>query len=272
MRKNTRFFVILFTFTLFLLVIVNSGLAIRSDGQIEALVLYDNYIHTKGKKVDWGYACLVKGLEKTILFDTGTKSEILLHNVSHLGFDLTEVDCIVLSHEHGDHTGGLSVILDKNPDVTVYVPVSFTKRFVQGVEASGAKVVRVAEPIHICKNAVLTGELGNSIKEIALTLKTGDGIVMITGCSHPGIVEMLEEAEKLHSKKIFFVFGGFHLMQKSNRELREIIKDFKKLGVKKVGATHCTGDEAIARFKEAYGKDFVPIGVGKRLVFSPAQD
>ena len=78
---------------------------------------------------------------------------------------------------------------------------------------------------------------------------------------------MVERAKELLKKDIYMVFGGFHLMRKSDAELQQIIERFKKLGVKKVGATHCTGEKAIAAFKKAFGKNYIPIGVGKKLIF-----
>jgi 7,8-dihydropterin-6-yl-methyl-4-(beta-D-ribofuranosyl)aminobenzene 5'-phosphate synthase len=87
--------------------------------------------------------------------------------------------------------------------------------------------------------------------------------VVITGCAHPNIARILEMVKTLRNEKIYMVFGGFHLLSKSDDQVKEIIKKFKELGVEKVGPTHCTGDRAIELFKEAYGKNYVPMGVGK---------
>ena len=97
-------------------------------------ILYDNYVFIDGTKSDWGFACLIEGTEKTILFDTGTKSDVLWHNIKKLNADLSKVEQIVISHNHGDHTGGLKSVLEKKSDVTVYLPFRFPGGFVDGVE------------------------------------------------------------------------------------------------------------------------------------------
>ncbi|HCS49295.1 MAG TPA: hypothetical protein DIW61_13985 [Candidatus Aminicenantes bacterium] len=97
------------------------------------------YLHKEGTKPDWGFSCLIEGTEKTILFDTGTQPQILMHNVGVLGVDLKKVDEIVISHGHDDHTGGLTAVLEKNPNVTVFFPVSFPPEFGRRVESLKAE-------------------------------------------------------------------------------------------------------------------------------------
>jgi len=257
-KKIIVFLTMLFVFGVFMMSqeIVNP---------IKFTILYDNYVFKEGTKADWGFSCLIEGIEKTILFDTGTHSEILLHNVAQLGVDLKKVDQIVISHNHGDHTGGLFSVLDIKHDIPVYLPVSFPSEFVSRVENKKAKVISIDEPLEICRDVYLTGEMGDRIKEQSLIINTSKGLVIVTGCSHQGIVNILKRAQEMFDKQIYLVFGGFHLMAKSDAELKEIIRSFKEIGVMKCGATHCTGDKAIAMFKEAYGKDYIPMGTGKVL-------
>ena len=113
--------------------------------------------------------------------------------------------------------------------------------------------------------------MGGDIKEQSLVLRTGDGLVVITGCSHPGIVEILERAQQILDEKIFMVLGGFHLLRHSDEEMVAIIEQFKQLGVEKCGPTHCTGDRQIAAFQDAYGENFVTMGAGRVLTFTAAQ-
>jgi 7,8-dihydropterin-6-yl-methyl-4-(beta-D-ribofuranosyl)aminobenzene 5'-phosphate synthase len=173
------------------------------------------------------------------------------------------VDQVVLSHEHGDHTLGLFSVLPKKPNIPVYVPVSFTEGFVQKTEAAGGKIVRVDEPVELCKDVHLTGEMTGRANEISLILDTSKGLVVITGCAHPGIVDIVKKAKEIQDKDVYLVFGGFHLLDKSEIEIEEIIHQFKELGVEKCGATHCTGDKAIEMFRKAYGDNYVGMGVGK---------
>ena len=147
-----------------------------------------------------------KYVSVTILFDTGTKSKLLFENIEKLKINPNDVEIVVISHNHGDHTGGLLAFLGKNSNVLVYLPPSCSGSFVQEVKRTGAKVVTTDAPVEICKGVHLTGPMGT-----------------------------------------------------------QIISEFRKLGVKKAGPTHCTGDRAIQMFKQAYGPDFVQMGVGRRL-------
>jgi 7,8-dihydropterin-6-yl-methyl-4-(beta-D-ribofuranosyl)aminobenzene 5'-phosphate synthase len=230
---------------------------------ITITILYDNYPFKEGLKTDWGFSCIIEGAEKTILFDTGTKSDILFHNIESLKVNTAGVELVALSHVHGDHTGGLAAFLKTNNKVTVYVPKSFPASFKKRVEDSGAKVVSVSVPVEICEGVHLTGEMFGPANELAIILDTNKGLVVITGCAHPGIVGMVKRAKEVVNKDVHLVFGGFHLMNKSDAELKAIIGQFKDLGVQKVGATHCTGDRAIELFKQAYGENFIRMGVGK---------
>ena len=231
-------------------------------------ILYDNYIYTDGTKSDWGYACLIEGTEKTILFDTGTKGDILIHNIRKLNVDPQKVDMVVISHEHGDHTGGLPAFFKENNDVTVYHPVSFSEKFVQVVKKAGARSIPVDKPVKLCEGIYSTGEMrGGPIEEQSLILETSQGLVVITGCSHQGIVSIVTKAKSMSDKNIHIVFGGFHLLQHSEEAVKEIITQFKDLGVTKCGATHCTGDKQIGLFEKAYGSNFVKMGVGRVLSF-----
>ena len=233
------------------------------EGGVRFTILYDNYLHKQGTRPDWGFSCLIEGTEKTILFDTGTEPQILMHNIDALGVDLKKVEQIVISHNHGDHTGGLSAVLEKNHEVTVYFPISFPPEFGRNIERLQAKAQTVDKPFEICRNVYLTGELGREIKEQSLLIDTDKGLIVVTGCSHPGIVNILKRSREVVNKPIRLVFGGFHLGKASNEEMREIIAAFRSLGVEKCGATHCTGDAQIAMFKDAFGEDYVPMGTGR---------
>lgn len=260
--------IILFV-TGFLLILITApeSPCVETEG-IKITVLYDNYVYEKGLNADWGFSCLVEGMEKTILFDTGTRSDILLHNVKQMNVNLEEVEQVVISHEHGDHTGGLSSVLEKNNNVTVYAPVSFSSDFYQMVKGKNAKAVTVTEPVEICQDVLLTGEMGQRIIEQSLIIDTNKGLIVITGCAHPGIVNIVKKSKEIIDKNIYLVFGGFHLGNTPEQDVRKIIKTFKEMGVQKVGATHCTGDRAIELFKEAYGEDYVQMGVGRVLNLS----
>jgi len=238
---------------------------IGAQQDLKFTILYDNYVFKDGTKADWGFSCLIEGPEKTILFDTGTKPAILKHNIAEMKVDLNEIDVVAISHDHGDHTGGLFTVLKTNPDVSLYMPVSFASKYEEKIEEGKTRMIAVSEPMEICPGVYSTGEMGQEIKEQSLILDTPKGLVIVTGCSHQGIVNILKKAKDMMDKDIYMVFGGFHLMSNSDKQVEEIIRVFKELGVQKCGATHCTGDRQIELFKKAYGDNYVPIGTGNIL-------
>jgi len=258
-----------FLFAIFLVLAGAVGAPIISDaqGQLKITVLYDNTVHRQGCSADWGFACLVEGMEKTILFDTGTKSDVLLRNVERLGVDLSKTGMVVISHAHGDHTGGLLAVLPKMRGVPVYLPYSAPSALQEGVRQAGAVASGSKAPVMICKDVWLTGELGEQIKEQALVVRTARGLVVIVGCSHPGIVQILEKAKDIGKQDLLAVVGGFHLLEHSEAAVAEIIAQFKQLGVARVGATHCTGETQIEQFRKAYGANFIEMGVGRVVIF-----
>ncbi len=246
--------------------------AAAQEGTPEAIrltVLYDNTTARDGVQADWGFACLAEVADMVILFDAGTKADILEHNVKALGIDLGRVNTVVFSHQHGDHTGGLSLVLDKlrGKDVAVYVPRSFSAPFIQTVEQAGLRPVKVGEFIAIGPGVYVTGEMGGLIKEIGLLLDTADGPLLATGCAHPGIVAMIRDSGRYLQRKVSIALGGFHLLDLDETAIKALIGEFQTLGVKKCGSTHCTGEKAIRGFQEAYGQDFLAMGVGRQLTF-----
>ncbi|MFC2168418.1 MBL fold metallo-hydrolase [Acidobacteriota bacterium] len=252
----------------FILLIFLGPASSSQQDDILVTILYDNYAALEGVETDWGFSCLIEGTEKVILFDAGTQSDLLFRNADTLKSDLNSVECVVISHDHGDHTGGLIPFLKKKSDVSVFLLSSFQDVLFQEVQKTGAKVVSGQDPNPVCKNAYTTGETGVEIKEQALILNTNQGLVVITGCAHPGIVKILKKAKLVLNKDINLVLGGFHLMGTPAAQIEDIITEFRKLGVKKVGATHCTGDDAIQMFRDEWDENFVELGVGRKISIS----
>ena len=234
---------------------------------VKMTVLYDNYLFSEGTKTAWGFSCFIEGTEKSILFDTGGKGEVLMHNIDKLNINTESVEMIVISHNHWDHTGGLFTFLEKKSGIPVYLPHSFPVKFINKVKEAEATVVLINEPVEICKDVYSTGEIEGPVNEQSLIVKTNKGLVVVTGCSHPGIVKIIKKAQEIMGEEVYLVFGGFHLMRDSEKDVKEIFNQLRELGVKKCGATHCTGDKQINLFKEAFGNDYIEMGTGRVLEF-----
>ncbi len=234
-----------------------------SDLNIE--ILYDNYIAVDGTKADWGFACAIDINGEQILFDTGTRPNTLIENMDKLNYDLNQVDQIVISHDHHDHVGGLKTVLEKVNNIPVYLPDGADRQLGSLVTKAGGKPEAHVEAKKMAKNVWLSGTMGNQIREQCLVINHEKGLVVITGCSHPGIVDMLDSIKNQFGKEIYAVMGGFHLMQHSKKRIDQIIADFELLGIKNCGCTHCTGDRQIEWFREAYGERFMEMGVGRKV-------
>jgi len=237
----------------------------KEGSEVTFTVIYDNYSSSEQCSGDWGFSCLIEGLEKTILFDTGTKPEIFKKNLGNLGIEIGDIDLLVISHNHGDHAGGLPIILEQRTDLPLYIPGSVEGSFLSRFNLFQGLTIPVNEPVEICGGVFSTGEMGGRIKEQSLIIDTSKGLVILTGCSHQGAENIVEKASEISDKQIYMVFGGFHLLNHSSEQVEDIIDIFLKHGVQKCGATHCTGEEATMIFKEVYGNDFVPIGAGKMI-------
>jgi 7,8-dihydropterin-6-yl-methyl-4-(beta-D-ribofuranosyl)aminobenzene 5'-phosphate synthase len=230
-------------------------------------ILYDNNPFNGSCSTEWGFSCLVELGNETVLFDTGGDPEVLARNVEALGVQLVEVDYLVLSHEHWDHVGGLSMVLAANSDVTVYLLESFPYHIKSRVRGSGATLVETWNATLICPGVATTRVLEAEPDEQALMVNTGGGLVLVTGCSHPGVQNLVRAAENATGLHVCFVFGGFHLGDANRASLDSLVAELKDLGVERAAPTHCSGDLARLAFREGYGEDCVELGVGWRMGF-----
>lgn len=107
-----------------------------------------------------------------------------------------------------------------------------------------------------------TGELGKTISEQSLLINTTSGLVLITGCAHPGIVNIIKQVKQDFGQTPYFVLGGFHLEGLISYEVQNLIRAMKDLGVKRIGPGHCTGEKAIEQFRQNWQNGFEEIGCG----------
>jgi len=236
---------------------------------VKVKILFDKSAKDKNLHVGWGVSFLI---DDQILFDTGEKGPWLLENMQTLGVDIGKIEAVVISHDHWDHTGGLWDVLKKNKGLIVYACPHFKSEFKEKVKKLQGKIIEADRLKEISENIFITGEIPGAyhskyMPEQALVLKTKNGLSIITGCAHPGILKIIEKIKaKFPAEPIYFVMGGFHLMEADRRAVEIRVDNFKKMGIAKVGPTHCTGSEAAEIFKKYYkGANFIDIQVGQEI-------
>ena len=205
-------------------------------------LIYDNEVHTKGLKSDWGFSCLIEREDMPgILFDTGANGSILLHNMDKLTIDPLSIDIVVISHAHWDHIGGLSRFLEKNSEVKTYIPASCPQPLL------AKEVIRVTDPVEICTGVFSTGELKGI--EQSLAVRTEKGLAVIAGCSHPGVESILNSASQFG--KPYALIGGLHGFNQF-----DVIKDLDL-----VCPCHCT--QYKSEIRSLYPEKYVGGGAGR---------
>lgn len=230
-----------------------------------AKVIFDNK-GRRGLVSGKGFSCLVNG---KILFDAGDSADSLLSNMKRLVVSVKDIEAVVISHDHWDHTGGLWEVLRNRKGLRVYACRSFSEEFKRSVKELGGKLFFYGGSAEISQDMFLSGEMkteykGATIGEQALVVKGEKGVSVITGCSHPGLVKVLSSVKKkFRTRKIYMVLGGFHLKDLDREDIEKTIEDLKKIGVKKVGPAHCTGEKAIRIFRGKYHENFIPVKAGQ---------
>lgn len=243
---------------------------------VRITIVYDNtvYNHTEGVSGDWGFSALIEIGEQVVLFDTGANGPRLLANMAALDIDPTLIDVVVISHDHGDHTGGLDALLTvggATPERIVVLPS--VPEHKKTHMATYAEVVEAEPGMMIVPGLITTGELATgSVPEQAVLIEVVDGMIVLTGCAHSGIVQIVQAAQGLSDDPVVLAMGGFHLLNLSAAQVQAIIADLHALGVQQVAPSHCTGPDAIRAFAKDYGEDFVALGAGRTLIFPAPVD
>jgi 7,8-dihydropterin-6-yl-methyl-4-(beta-D-ribofuranosyl)aminobenzene 5'-phosphate synthase len=269
-------------------------------------ILYDAF----GKddpalRKDWGYSALVEYGGKRILFDTGNDPDVLAQNARAKGVDLSNLDFVVMSHRHGDHMGGLAYVLRVNPRVKIYAPkepfgvygadlpgtfyrkddsLTPQQRYFDGKPPDlmrfgaawpGAnfqlvdKNTDIAPGFHLL--TLVSDKPGTlELRELSLAIDTPEGIVLVVGCSHPGIDKIAALAASLNPR-IHLVAGGFHLVVAQDPEVEKIVGALRDgLKVAYVAPGHCTGERTFAALASAFGDRYVYAGLGTVLALGTA--
>jgi 7,8-dihydropterin-6-yl-methyl-4-(beta-D-ribofuranosyl)aminobenzene 5'-phosphate synthase len=227
-------------------------------------IVTDNYQYNPAFRAGSGFACIVKTENTTILFDTGTYFPTVIYNMGLFGFKPEDIDIIVISHIDVDHIGGLSGMLDKNPNVTVYIPISLPSAFKDMVMRYGSQVINVDKPREIVPNIETSGEMGKWVKEQSLILKTPKGMVLLLGDAHSGIITIIEKVMQISNDSIYLVIGGYSMGGSSTaNKITPIVNNFIKLGIEKVAPCHSSGDMARQQFNAHYKENYIEAGAGK---------
>ena len=256
-----------------------------------------------GLLAEHGLSFWIEYGDKRILFDTG-QSDIIIRNAKTLGINLEEVDAIVLSHGHYDHTGGLSYIFDIAPKATIYLhPAATEPKFSR--TNSGAKpigipylakkavqkhrVIWTVTPARIFPGMSVTGQVSriNNFEDVggrffldekynkpdsllddqALFIESEKGLVVVLGCAHSGVVNTLDYISNLTSlNKIYAVIGGMHLLKASRIRIANTIEAFKKYEIQKIVPLHCTGPKAIRKLKNAFSDRCSSLSTGGQII------
>jgi len=281
--------------------IVKSSSTTINPPKAQITVLYDAFGKNPALQKDWGYAALIEYGGRRILFDTGDNPEILAHNAKVMNVDLSRLDFVVMSHRHSDHIGGFTYLMSVNPKVKIYAPkenfgvFGFSlpstfyrkdtslppeQRYYDGkppeIMKFGTawpanfelieKTTEIAPGIHLIfqiSDKPTTMEL----RELSLAIDTPEGIVLVVGCSHPGLDKIVGAATMIN-KHIRMVTGGFHLVVTRDEEIEQIVSmlhdTFK---VDFVAPSHCTGEPAFTAFKKAFGDHNIYAGLGTTIRF-----
>jgi 7,8-dihydropterin-6-yl-methyl-4-(beta-D-ribofuranosyl)aminobenzene 5'-phosphate synthase len=248
--------------------------------------LVENSVAQTGKQLigEHGLSFHIETETNKILFDTGQNLAIS-NNAKVLGIDLSQIDTVVLSHGHYDHTGGLKSLVACNGDFTIYAhPAVFGHKLKSTdghfkyigiplekmyLEAKGIKLKLTRHPAQVTPGIMATGEipLENDFEELepdfylrkenqimadtladdqALILETTEGITVLLGCSHRGVINTLNHVVNLTGKKgISAMLGGLHLGKASDSKLKQIMDSLHEFDLEKIGVGHCTSTRAL---------------------------
>lgn len=219
-----------------------------------------------------GFSAFVRLEDRSLVFDAGGEASVIFENLLSLGLGDTQLEALVISHNHWDHVFGLPGFMNRAPN---YPPVYVAASAADGIKQQypRAEVIAVDGPKKIAPGVWLTGPLeieflGAPLSEQALVLENPDGLHVVVGCSHPGIVAIVERVREMFPESpIAFVGGGFHLRSTGEEEIRQIADALEQLGVRKMGPSHCTGGTAVEIFRDRWGEKLVSFGLGDTVRF-----
>ncbi|MDP8257857.1 MAG: MBL fold metallo-hydrolase [Candidatus Aadella gelida] len=206
-----------------------------------------------------------------MLFDTGENGKNLFQNMKNMDVDICDIKHVVISHDHWDHTGGLEAVLKKKKRIKVYGCGGFSREFKDIVSKKGAELMESELFDNITGNIFTTGSIEGTykngrIEEQSLVIKTANGMSIVTGCAHPGIVNIVERVKNLFPQEKFYcILGGFHLKDMRDDEIVGVCDRLTALGVQKAGPAHCSGENGIRIFSEIFKENFIQVVAGTEI-------
>ena len=207
----------------------------------------------------WGVSFLIG---EDVLFDTFGDPCVFLNNMRKFNIDTNKIKRIIISHDDWDHVAGLWYLIHEREDITVYICPGFKQKIKDRICSFGVKVVEAAEMTLIKDNIYSAGQLygesgGRKLYEQSVAIKTADGLAVICGCAHPGVVNIVRHVKEKFRTSVHSLIGGFHLKDNTDKANADIINDLRKLGVNKIAPMHCTGKRATEMMRKVFARDFV---------------
>ncbi|NHJ48872.1 MAG: MBL fold metallo-hydrolase [Asgard group archaeon] len=245
---------------------INSVDDYGSVDEVEITVLLDNYPNGSLQN-PWGVSFFIEIENYTILFDAGIEPDALGNNSLDLGKDINEVDFVIISHEHADHYYGLEYVAEVNPGLDVYVPNLMLSSIKVAIANWGFNVVNVLDTTVLFPGVAIIGQIFGPPYEHALAINVENvGLVIIVGCSHPGVENIATKAVEDLSVEPYLVIGGFHLMGETVNVYETTASTLLDLGTDYIYPIHCSGDGIREYIERVYPDNYREGCVGTHLV------
>jgi 7,8-dihydropterin-6-yl-methyl-4-(beta-D-ribofuranosyl)aminobenzene 5'-phosphate synthase len=233
----------------------------------ELYLICDNRPYLEGLTPSWGLSIGIRDAEGWTLFDMGDDPKTFLHNFKALGGDVRDIKQAIFSHLHHDHTGGLEALLDTDKPIPIYLPEKISEAEAASLAKRGLMVYTVPRDGMPLGDVWLLPQPWGNPPEQLLVLKSGEEIILLTGCAHFGIENGLQAVWQRFGRPFKLVLGGFHFAFRSSIELEEALILMKSLPIAEIAPCHCTGDSAIATFARTFPDKFLRVGTGWRFSF-----
>jgi len=212
-----------------------------------------------------GLSIYIEGGGYRVLWDLGPDPNILIYNLEKAGISISDIDMIFISHDHADHYEGIKGLADKVKGVPVYIPFGSSDHLKQLIKKLGFEVREVSSPTIISGNIMSIGQLYGPPYEHSLIV-IDEYVLLFVGCSHPGITRIVDRAV-IFGYRPDIIIGGFHLLNATEDNVRRILNDLIRKGVKKLSPIHCSGKIIVDLLKTKYKDYYMSLHLGSEFKF-----